>query len=110
MTQIPSIYPVILENNKPEVFANLKLFQSLSQSVAFYVESVMTINVMTKMSLVLLGMYYYIDVLHTKHYCRYIIINDHRFILLCQVLDSCRCYPSCRRARKAKYQDFDFKG
>eukprot|EP01084_Bolivina_argentea_P176370 305230_1 len=46
LTQISAIYPVVLKSRQVHVFANLKLFQSLSQAIAFYVQSIISIHTM----------------------------------------------------------------
>lgn len=50
LTQLSAIYPIILQSREAEVFANLKLFQSLSQGITFYIQSLITIHSQTMLT------------------------------------------------------------
>ena len=54
LTQLSSIYPTILKSRAAPVFANLKLFQSLFQAIAFYIQSIISIHSMTKLNCAML--------------------------------------------------------
>ena len=54
LTQISAMYPIVLKSRNAEIFANLKLFQSFSQAIAFYIQPMISIPVLTQLNFTLL--------------------------------------------------------